>query len=140
MGVENNIQVGQSIPGPGISYEGPTFDYSNILGHSAELQPAGEHMRLDPLLPRRGILSSQIALEDWGPDWLVFHFDEPLEYDRAVHPYVLVRARWVNVPIGSVFCPVFILFDRGGSLVARDSWSSTDFQFESWGKLELIDE
>lgn len=140
MGVENNIRVGRSIPGPGVPYEGPSFDYSELLGKGAELQPVGEHIRLDPLLPRRGILSRQIALEDWGTDWLVFHFDEPLEYDGTVHPYVLVRSRWVSVPIGSEFCPVFVLFDRGGSLATRDSWSSADFQFESWGKLELVNE
>jgi hypothetical protein len=36
-------------------------------------------------------LTKQLALDDWGTDWLVLHFDEPLEYDNASHAYVLIR-------------------------------------------------
>jgi hypothetical protein len=140
MGTENNIIAGRALPGAGVSINAPMYDYTKIFGRPAELLPAGEHIRLDALLPRRGTLTKQLALDDWGTDWLVLHFDEPLEYDNASHSYVLIRARWIGVPIGEEFCPVFVLFDRDGVLAAQDRWESADFQFESWGQVRVIDE
>jgi hypothetical protein len=116
----------------------PSHDYTRILGCQAILKPSGENVDLDSLLPRCGTLGPQIALADWGSDWLVFTLGEPLQYDGAPVLRLLIRGRWVGCPIGSDFCPVFVLTDRNDALSIRDWWSSKEFQFVSWAEVEVI--
>jgi hypothetical protein len=126
-----------AIPGPGVPNSAPSYDYSSLLGQHLTLHPAGENIHLDSFLPRKGKGTRQVALEGWGTDWLVFKFDEPFEYKRDRLEYCLIRARWFGCPIGSEFCPVFVLIDPARALSTKSQWSSKDFVFESWGKVTL---
>lgn len=132
------ILAGRALPGAGVPSDAPSFDYSDLLGQTAELQPARENRVLDALLPRQGTLTRQIALDDWGTDWLVLEINEPILYDNYSHEYLIIRARWAGVPIGSDFCPVFVLLDQDKILDQRTSYASSQFQFESWGKVVLV--
>ena len=97
----------------------------------------GENMCLDAQLPRKGIFQRQIKLSDWGEDWLVLEFDIPLEYKNKTYDYSIIRSRWVGTPIGSEFCPVFVLLDPEQSLINMTEWSSKNFDFASWGQVSV---
>jgi len=125
------------LPGPGAESSAPSYDYSELLGQRAVLDPGGENPVLDELLPQSGVLNRQLALQDWGSDWLVLDFEEPFEYAGVQIAYCLIRARWQGTPIGSGFCSAFVLMDRDGALAAQDQWRSADFQFVSWGFVRL---
>jgi hypothetical protein len=129
--------MGFALPGPGMTGPKSGYDYAHVIGRAATVEPCGENISLDPFLPRRGTLVRQLALADWGSDWLVFTLDEPFEYRGSMIRTFLIRARWVGHPIGSDFCPVFLLLDRQNSLCAKEQWVSQDFQFESWAKVEV---
>ena len=133
------IRVGKALPGPGIPHVEAGYDYSAILGRMADLKPSGENRSFDASLPRRGTLIRQLALTDWGKDWLVMSFLEPFEYDSTSVNYCLIRARWIGCPIGSKFCPVFVLTDKERVLATERLWSSQVFQFVSWAEVELVE-
>jgi hypothetical protein len=137
MNPENLIRHGYALPGPGMPFNAPGYDYAQVLGRRARLKPSGENVSFDASLPRHGVLSRQLGLTDWGSDWLVMTFDEPFNHNGIKVSYCLVRARWSGCPIGSEFCPVFVLTDPVGALMKNDSWTSADFQFISWGDVEL---
>ena len=118
-------------------YVAPNYDYSPLIGRRITLDPSGEDMNLDRCLPRRATITRQIALRDWGPDWLVVEFDEPFDCERGRAEYGLIRARWFGHPIGSDFCPVFIMFDHGHALSKQANWSSADFTPFSWAEARL---
>ena len=137
MSAENTIRAGHALPGPGVSSSAPSHDYAALLGQVATLKPCGENISFDACLPRNGVLTRQIALGDWGADWLVMSFQEPLSYEGAHHPYCLIRARWNGCPVGSEFCPVFVLTDANGAISQKHHWVSSDFQFISWAEIDL---
>jgi hypothetical protein len=137
MSAENTIRTGHALPGPGMPFSAPSYDYSTLLGQIAILKPCGENISFDAGLPRSGVLTQQLSLGDWGDDWLLMTFHEPLSYDRAHLPYCLVRARWNGCPVGSEFCPVFVLTDDQGAIEQKDHWVSSDFQFVSWAEIEI---
>ena len=127
------IRSGYALPGPGAPFSGPDHDYTTLLGRQAKLMPAGENIDLDAHLPRDGVFSQQLALSDWGTDWLVLTLNEPCPFGS----YFIVRARWLNHPIGSEFCPVFVLTDPQNSLKGKQQWASADFDFTSWATIEV---
>jgi hypothetical protein len=131
------IRVGRALPGAGVPSSAPRYDYADLLGKRAVIRGGGENITFDAQLPRAGVLVKQIALDDWGSDWLVLHFDDGFEYDGSHVGYCLVRARWLGVPIGSEFCPVFVLTDARRALSAGDHWQSSAFQFINWAFVEL---
>jgi hypothetical protein len=108
-----------------------------LVGRRARLIPAGENTSLDQQLPQTGTFSKQVALRDWGHDWLILRFDYPFTYDGYEVRLCLVRARWHGCPIGSEFCPVFVLFDNTDRLGATTEYQSSDFHFVSWGEIEV---
>jgi hypothetical protein len=127
------IRLGHALPGPGMPSDTAMYDYGSIIGRRAQLKPAGENMSFDAELPRWGRLTRQVALSDWGTDWLVLELDQPASFGA----YCLIRARWNGHPIGSEFCPVFVLTDPKESLLRNESWSSQDFQFDSWAEVTI---
>jgi len=60
-----------------------------------------------------------------------------LEYKNKTYDYTLIRSRWVGTPIGSEFCPVFVLLDPELSLINMADWSSKNFDFASWGQVSV---
>ena len=134
---DNQIRSGMAIPGAGVPSSAPSYNYSHLLGSHLTLHGVGENISLDSFLPRKGKVTRQITLENWGTDWIVFQFDESFEYKGERLDYCLLRGRWFDHPIGSEFCPVFVLTDPRKSLGAKSQWSSKDFSFESWGEVTL---
>ena len=128
-----NIRVGNALPGPGAPVTTQSYDYKSLIGRRAQLLPAGENASFDAQLPRWGNLTRQVALNDWGTDWLVFTCEEPAPFGA----YCLLRARWHGHPIGSDFCPVFVLTDESESLSKKVGWLSKDFQFVSWAEVRV---
>lgn len=137
MSAETDIHAGYALPGPDVASAAPSHDYAALLGRAATLKPAGENARLDAVLPQRGLLTRQIALANWGSDWLVVTFAEPFDYDGVQVCYCLIRARWVGHPVGADFCPVFVLIDKEDALSSKRHWSSKDFQFIAWADVEV---
>ena len=82
-------------------------------------------------------MERQLSIKDWGTDWVVIIFDQPFFYISQEISYCLVRARWYGCPIGSEFCPVFVLTDNTGCVSTQTEWVSSDFQFVNWGELKL---
>ena len=137
MSDDTAIRTGYALPGPGATVDAPAYDYSPLLGRTATLRSCGENIAFDAALPRRGTVTSQIALSDWGDDWLVIAFPEPFEYDAASVTYCLIRARWAGCPVGSEYCPVFVLIDGQHVLSTKGRWSSEDFLFVAWAEVEI---
>ena len=133
----SKIRVGHALPGPGSASHVAAHDYSSLIGHSASLKSSGENISFDPLLPAHGVLTRQIALSDWGNDWLVLQLDVPIQYCQRTLSYCVIRARWVGHPIGAEFCPVFVLTDAENWLAHKNSWASVDFHFVSWAELDV---
>jgi hypothetical protein len=115
----------------------PTYDYSHLIGKRVSLSGVGENEIFEKNLPRTATVVRQIALGDWGPDWLVIRLDESFEYEGISIRDCIVRGRWEGHPIGSEFCPVFVLVDRRDMLSAKHQWSSADFLHVTWGEIEL---
>jgi hypothetical protein len=133
----NHIRAGYALPGPGVPSDAPAYDYSALLGRTGELRPSGENSRFDKFLPRHGRFIRQVALADWGSDWLVFELAEPFSYEETSVSYCIIRARWTGCPIGSEFCPVFVLTDNRHALSMQHHWSSKDFQFTAWAEVSV---
>lgn len=129
----SKIFVGRALPGPGVPFKTPSYDYTLLIGCRGQLKPVGENTTIDAELPRSGYFTLQIALSDWGTDWLVFTFEQAASFGT----YCLIRARWNGCPIGSAHCPVFMLTDLSGALERSPAWTSGDFQFVSWADVEV---
>jgi hypothetical protein len=82
----------------------------------------------------------QIALEDWGRDWLVVGFNEAGEYKGTSIGKCLIRARWSGCPIGSEFATVFVLTDSRNAFGSRRAWRSSDFDFVSWAQVRTSED
>jgi hypothetical protein len=63
--------------------------------------------------------------------------DEALELGEEVLPCVLVRGRWLGCPVGSKYCPVFVLTDPRRNLDAKAAWRADDFDFIGWADVQL---
>lgn len=135
MATDNTIRAGYALPGAGVPCSEPTYDYSRLIGKRIVLDKSGENEAFDRHLPRAATAVRQIGLEDWGRDWLVLRLHEPFDYDGYSVGDCLVRARWSGCPIGSEFCPVFVLTDPQQSLGSKQAWVSADFAFVSWGEV-----
>ena len=114
-------------------------DYAGLLGRMARLTPGGENASFDALLPVRGTLSRQVALEDWGDDWLVLSLSAAMSYGGHEHHHVLVRSRWSGVPIGATPCSVFVLLDPRNAALKSALLRSSDFEHASWCQVEVQD-
>jgi hypothetical protein len=132
------IRSGYALPGPQMASDEPTYDYAHLVKGRLVLKGSGENTHFDSHLPREGTVTRQIALKDWGADWLVLKFDEPFPYQFISVAHCLIRARWAGCPIGSDFCPVFVLTDPHNVLRTKRSWTSKDFNFDSWGEAVVI--
>ncbi len=101
------IYSGQALPGPGRSFDGPTYDYSALVGRGATLLP-GDNVTFDIALPRHGKIDQQLEITEWGKDWLVLSFDEPFRYEGEEIRYCLVPCtmEWLPNRLGvlSSFC------------------------------------
>jgi hypothetical protein len=80
----------------------------------------------------------QIALSDWGAEWLHVKLDEPITYHGSSHSDCLIRSRWVGRSIGSEPVSVFLLLDPNGNLSKSSQWSSNDFNFVDWAMAKQI--
>ena len=125
------------MPGPGVPDEAAPYDYAPLIGRRIILGPSGEDSSLDSCLPRRATITREVAIRDWGGDWLVVELDEPFDYKRIRVEYCLIRARWPGHPVGSEFCPVFLVVDPDRALFKQSSWSSADFASFSWAEVQL---
>ena len=117
-----------------------TYDYTHVLGRLAKLLPGGESTSFDALLPVHGTLSRQVALEDWGSDWLVLSLEQSLCVGGNEYHHVLVRSRWAGVPIGVMPCSVFVLLDPRGAALKGVLLRSSDFEQAPWSQIEVQDE
>jgi len=137
MSAEDTIRAGHALTGSGTSSNTLSYDYAALLGKVATLKPCGENVSFDSYLPRIGIFTRQIALGDWGDDWLVMTFEEPFDHKGDRVSYCLIRVRWDGCPVGSEFCPVFVLTHVHGAIAEKRQWISSDFQFVSWPLMEF---
>ena len=113
------------------------YDYTSLLGRRVTLLRGGESEGFDRYFPRKARVRRQLALDDWGSDWLVLDLEEPFDFETIRVEYCLVRARWYGNPIGSEPCAVFVLFDPKGVLDSKSQWSSADFYFVAWGMIQV---
>jgi hypothetical protein len=99
-------------------------------------------------LPPTGTAVRQIALEDWGSDWLVLRLHNPFEYQlgsletgfRAVRiEHFIVRSRWAGHPIGSHSTSVFVLLDIDQLLDTKELFRSADFLHVTWALISHVD-
>src|SRR6185312_6385051 len=91
------------------------FDYSELRGRRVIIGP-GENTDLAARLPTSARVLGQVALVDWGADWLHLRLDDPITYASRSHSECLVRSRELNRPIDSAGVSVFLLFEREAKL------------------------
>ena len=139
MKFNSRIRQGVALPGPGVPSEVPAYDYSALIGNQLTLNGGGENLNFERALPRTAIIVRQLALKDWGTDWLEIKFHESFQYKQTNMEACLIRARWIGHPIGDELCPVFVLTDDRKILKTKTNFESQDFQFVTWGQAELCD-
>jgi hypothetical protein len=120
-----------------------SHDYSHLIGTDLTVGDS-DNRSFAPYLPRTGTVIRQIALDDWGTDWLVLHLHEPFEYQLGsletgfrgvVITDFIVRSRLVGYPIGGDRTSVFLLIDPDHVLPKKQEFTSRDFIHICWGMI-----
>ena len=121
-----------------------SHDYSHLIGTDLTVGYSDQNESFAPYLPRTGTVVRQIALEDWGSDWLVLQLHDPLDYQlgsldtgfRGVRiTEFIVRSRLIGQPIGSPWTSVFVLLDPDHALDTKQQFRSTDFIHITWAMI-----
>jgi hypothetical protein len=124
-----------------------SHDYSHLIGSDLEVGDA-ENQSFATYLPRAGKVVRQIALDDWGTDWLVLQLHEPFEYQLgsldtgfrvSAITHFVVRSRLLGHPIGAQRTSVFLLLDADHLLDTKQQFRSTDFIHISWAMIPPYD-
>jgi hypothetical protein len=121
-----------------------SHDYLHLIGTDLIVGYTDQNESSSAYLPRSGTVVRQIALEDWGDDWLVLQLHEPFDYQlgsletgfrifRITH--LIVRSRWVGHAIGVQKTSVFLLLDTDHVLDTKEQFRSTDFLHVAWGMI-----
>jgi hypothetical protein len=95
-------------------------------------------------LPRSGLITRQVSIQDWVGDWFVFTLDEPFEYQiKTDKPFYfkvaeinhfLIRSRFQGQPISSLEQNhLDILLDPKNCVDSHGQLSSADFIQACWG-------
>ena len=111
---------------------------NNAFERQRILVEPGDNEEIAKSLPRTGWVLRQIALSDWGSDWLHLELDEPITYQGSSYPECLIRSRWVGRSIGAEPVSVFLLLDPKRNLSKTSPWSSRDFSFVDWAMAKEI--
>jgi hypothetical protein len=120
-----------------------SHDYSHLIGSDLVVGDA-DNRSFAAYLPRAGRVVRQIALDDWGTDWLVLQLHEPFEYQLgsldtgfrvSVITHFVVRSRLLGHPIGAQRTSVFLLLDADHVLDTKQQFRSTDFIHISWAMI-----
>ena len=121
-----------------------SHDYTHLIGTELAVGYADQNDAFAAHLPRTGAVVRQIAIDDWGSDWLLLHLNEPFEYQlgsldtgfRALAvTHFLVRSRWAGSPIGGQQTSVFLLIDPDRVFETKQHYSSADFIHICWGMI-----
>ncbi len=121
-----------------------SHDYSHLIGTDLTVGYSDQNESFAPYLPRTGTVVRQIALGDWGSDWLVLQLHEPFDYqlgslDTGFRGVVVtdfaVRSRLVGYPIGRHRTSVFLLIDSDQMLSKKREFTSKDFIHICWGMI-----
>jgi hypothetical protein len=124
-----------------------SHDNADLIG-SAFVVTDSDNSNFATYLPRAGRAVRQIALEDWGSDWLILRLHNPFEYQfgsldtgfRAVRiEHFIVRSRWAGHPIGSQSTSVFVLLDTDRLLNTNKMFRSADFLHATWALISRVD-
>jgi hypothetical protein len=124
-----------------------SHDYAHFIGCDFIITDS-DSSSFAAYLPRKGTAIRQIALEDWGSDWLVLRLHNPFEYQlgtldtgfRAVRiDHFIVRSRWTGHPIGSQPTSVFLLLDTDHLLDTSEEFRSADFLHITWAMINRVD-
>jgi hypothetical protein len=120
-----------------------SYDYSHLIGGDFTVSDA-DNSTFAAYLPRTGTAVRQIALEEWGSDWLVLQLHKPFDYQlgsldtgfRGVRiTQFILRSRLVGQPIGSEWTSVFVLLDPDHLLDTKLHFRSTDFIHVTWAMI-----
>ena len=118
------------------------YDYSELIGSQLELGYSDQNEKFAGFFPRRGTVTRQVDLEDWGSDWLILQLDEPFDYQLGsletglrgiLVTHLIVRSRLASYPIGEKQTSVFVLLDPDNIVHTKDHFRSTDFVQAFWG-------
>ena len=124
-----------------------SHDDADLIG-SDFIVTDSDNSSFGAFLPRTGTAVRQIALEDWGSDWLVLRLHNPFEYQLgsldtgfcAVRiEHFVVRSRWAGHPIGSESTSVFVLLDTDQLLCTNEIFRSADFLHVTWALISRVD-
>jgi hypothetical protein len=120
-----------------------SYDYTHLIGSDFTVSDP-DNSTFAVYLPRTGTAVRQIALEDWGSDWLVLRLRDPLDYQfgsldtgfRGVRiTEFIVRSRLIGQPIGSPWTSVFVLLDPDHALDTKQQFRSTDLIHITWAMI-----
>jgi hypothetical protein len=120
------------------------YNYSDLIGADFRLTDS-DNTTFAAYLPRSGTAVRQIALEDWGSDWLVLQLHDPFDYQlgslntgfRGIRiTQLIVRSRCVGRPIGPQPTSVFVLLDPDHLLDAKQRFRSADFIHITWAMIQ----
>jgi len=124
-----------------------SYDYADLIG-SDFMVTDSDSSSFAAFLPRAGTVVRQIALDDWGDDWLVLRLNQPFEYQlgsldigfRAVQiERFIVRSRWAGHRIAAEATSVFLLLDVNQLLDTQMVFRSADFLHVTWALIRRID-
>jgi hypothetical protein len=124
-----------------------SHNYADLIGYDFIVADS-DNGCFAAFLPRTGTAVRQIALGDWGSDWLVLRLHNPFEYPlgsldtgfRGIQiEHFIVRSRWAGQTIGSQSTSVFVLLDVDQLLDANKVFCSADFLHVTWAMISRVD-
>ena len=120
------------------------YDYAHLIGSELCVGYSDQNESFAAFMPLCGTVQRQVAIQDWGTDWLVLLLDEPFTYQtfsehegyRGHHvSHLLVRSRWAGHPIGGDQTSVFVSLDLHHVLDQQRAYLASDFLLVCWGSV-----
>jgi hypothetical protein len=117
-------------------------DYADLIGSRLRVEYADQSESFAAFMPFCGTVRRQVAIHDWGSDWLVLQLDDPFVYQTFSQPqgyrghrvsHILVRSRWAGCPVGGTQTSVFVLLDLHHVLDEHRVYVAADFFLACWG-------
>ena len=118
-----------------------------MIGKRIRVEYFDQNYRLEPILPRSGVIERQLASESVD-DWFLLRLDEPFDYQiaidqfnfRGIHnTHLLIRSRWHDSRIGDLEpTSVFILLIPDSKSLEESPIHIESFHHVAWGMAHTL--
>jgi hypothetical protein len=119
-----------------------------LLGTRVRLEYDDHNESFSTYLPVEGVVSKRCTATAGPDDWYLVDLDKPIDYQHKVGPHsqfkrliiprVLIRSRWVGVPIArGASSSVFLLLVAEQQSVHSNALATDDFIYACWARCHV---